>query len=113
MIEQLIDGDELLRPDWAPGAEVAAWTLLSLALVVATPLSALGSAALGGLAVAAMAGGSWLAFVRYGWLLDPITPSLSSGAVFLAGVLALYSRRWWRGWPSIRTPSVSAASSAR
>ena len=93
LIEQLIDGDELLRPDWAPGAEVAAWTLLSLALVVATPLSALGSAALGGLAVAAMAGGSWLAFVRYGWLLDPITPSLSSGAVFLAGVLALYSQK--------------------
>jgi adenylate cyclase len=94
LIEQILDGDALLRPDWAPGAEVAATTVLSLALVVATPLlSALWSAVLGALAVACMAGGSWLAFTHYGWLLDPITPSLSSGAVFLAGVLALYSHK--------------------
>jgi len=94
LIEQILDGDALLRPDWAPGAEVAAATLLSLALVVATPLlSALWSAAVGALAVAAMAGGSWLVFTHYGWLLDPVTPSVSSGAVFLAGVLALYSQK--------------------
>jgi adenylate cyclase len=94
LIEQIVDGDALLRPDWAHGAEVAAATLLSLALLVATPLlSALWSALLGGLAVAAMAGGSWLAFTQDGWLLDPITPSFSAGAVFLAGVLALYSQK--------------------
>jgi adenylate cyclase len=94
LIEQIVDGDALLRPDWAPGAELATATLLSLALVVATPLlSALWSALLGGFAVAAMAGGSWLAFAQYGWLLDPITPSYSSGAVFLAGVLTLYSQK--------------------
>jgi adenylate cyclase len=94
LIEQILDGDELLRPDWAPGAELAAATLLSLALVVATPLlSALWSAVLGALAVAGMAGGSWLAFTHDGWLIDPITPGLSSGAVFLAGVLALYSQK--------------------
>jgi adenylate cyclase len=94
LIEQIVDGDALLRPDWAPGAELATATLLSLALVVATPLlSALWSALLGGFAVAAMAGGSWLAFTHDGWLLDPITPSFSSGAVFLAGVLTLYSQK--------------------
>jgi len=94
LIEQILDGDALLRPDWAPGAEVATTTVLSLALVVATPLlSALWSAVLGALAVACLAGGSWLAFTHEGWLLDPITPSLSSGAVFLAGVLALYSHK--------------------
>jgi adenylate cyclase len=94
LIEQILDGDALLRPDWAPGAEVATTALLSLALVVATPLlSALWTAVLGALAVAGMAGGSWLAFTHEGWLLDPITPSLSSGAVFLAGVLALYSHK--------------------
>jgi adenylate cyclase len=94
LIEQILDGDALLRPDWAPGAEAATMTLLSLALVVATPLlSALWSAVLGALAAAAMAGGSWLAFTHYGWLLDPITPSFSAGAVFLAGVLALYSQK--------------------
>ena len=94
LIEQIVDGDALLRPDWAPGAELATSTLLSLALVVATPLlSALWSAVLGALAVASMAGGSWLAFTHYGWLIDPVTPSFSSGAVFLAGVLALYSQK--------------------
>ena len=40
-----------------------------------------------------MAGGSWLAFTHDGWLIDPVTPSFSSGAVFLAGVLALYSQK--------------------
>jgi len=94
LIEQIVDGDALLRPDWAPGAEVATATLLSLALVVATPLlSVLWSALAGGLAVAAMAGASWLAFTRDGWLIDPVTPSFLSGAVFLAGVLALYSQK--------------------
>jgi len=94
LIEQILDGDALLRPDWAPGAEAATMTLLSLALVVATPLlSALWSAVLGALAVAAMAGGSWLAFTQYGWLIDPVTPGFSSGAVFLAGLLALYSQK--------------------
>ena len=68
--------------------------LLSLALVVATPLlSALWSAIFGAFAVAAMAGGSWLAFTHYGSLLDPVTPSYVSGAVFLAGVLALYNQK--------------------
>ena len=94
LIEQILDGDSLLRPDWAPGAEVATMTLLSLVFVVATPLlSALWTAVLGGMAVAAMAGGSWLAFAHYGWLIDPVTPSASSGAVFLAGALALYSQK--------------------
>jgi len=94
LIEQIVDGDALLRPDWAPGAEAATSALLSLVLVVATPaLSALWSAVIGGLAAAAMAGGSWLAFSRYGWLIDPIAPSYTSGAVFLAGVLTLYNQK--------------------
>ena len=94
LIEQILDGDELLRPDWAPGAEAVAAGALSLALVVLTPLlSALWSAIFGAFAVAAMAGGSWLAFTHYGSLLDPVTPSYVSGAVFLAGVLALYNQK--------------------
>ena len=94
LIEQILAGVELLRPDWAPGAELLAFTALSIALVVATPMmSALWSALLGAFAVAAMSGASWLAFTRYGLLLDPVAPSLFSGAVFLAGVLALYGQK--------------------
>jgi adenylate cyclase len=94
LIEQLVSGDELLRPDWAPGAELVIAAVLSLALVILTPLlSVLWSAIFGAFAVAAMAGASWLAFTRYGVLLDPVTPAFSSGAVFLAGVLALYNQK--------------------
>jgi adenylate cyclase len=94
LIEQIVSGQELLRPDWAPGAEFVASAALSLALVVLTPLlSALWSALFGACAVAAMAGASWFAFTHYGVLLDPVTPSYSSGAVFLAGVLTLYSQK--------------------
>ncbi|THD47376.1 MAG: adenylate/guanylate cyclase domain-containing protein, partial [Bradyrhizobium sp.] len=94
LIEQLVDGDHLLRPDWAQGAETVTGAALSLALVILTPAaSALWSALFGGLAAAAMAGASWLAFSRYGLLLDPVTPGLSSGAVFLTGVFTLYSQK--------------------
>ena len=94
LIEQILGGVELLRPDWAPGAELLAAAALSLMLVVTVPMMpALWSALLGALAVGAMAGASWLAFTRQGVLLDPVWPSFSSGAVFLAGVVALYSQK--------------------
>jgi adenylate cyclase len=94
LIEQLLSGVGLLRPDWAPGAELLGGTALTLALVVAAAvMPVLWSALLGAVAVAVIAGTSWLAFTWQGVLLDPIWPSLSSGAVFLAGVLALYSQK--------------------
>ena len=94
LIEQIIDGDELLRPDWAFGAELFAASLICLGLVVAVPAtSALISAFLGGGAVAAMIAASWLAFVKLGVLIDPVSPSVFSGMVFLAGILALYGQK--------------------
>src|SRR5579883_1068288 len=94
LIEQMLDGASLLRPDWAFGAELLAGTLISLMLVVALPkISTLATALLGALAVAALGLVSGLGFVKYGLLLDPVTPSLSSGAVFLAGALALYGQK--------------------
>ena len=94
LIEQMLDGASLLRPDWAFGAELLAGTLISLMLIVALPkISALAAALLGALAVAVLALASGLAFIKYGLLLDAVTPSLSSGAVFLAGALALYGQK--------------------
>jgi adenylate cyclase len=94
LIEQMLDGASLLRPDWAFGAELLAGTLISLMLVAALPkISALATVLLGALAVAALGLASGLGFVKYGLLLDPVTPSLSSGAVFLAGALALYGQK--------------------
>jgi adenylate cyclase len=94
LIEQLLEGTKLLRPDWAFGAELLVATLMSLVLAVAVPMtSAVPSALLGALTVGVIAAVSWVGFTRYGLLLDPVTPSLSSGAVFLAGVLALYGQK--------------------
>ena len=94
LIEQIADGVELRRPDWAFGAELLATTIVSLGLVVAVPTtSALVSAVLGGGAVAGMVAASWLAFVKLGVLLDPVSPGLFSGIVFLAAVLALYGQK--------------------
>ena len=79
---------------------------------------------------AASAIGSWLAFTRHGLLLDPILPTLSSGAVYLVGVTALFARkqrrratsgrrsgaiwrpRWWRNSPPTPACCNWAASSA-
>jgi adenylate cyclase len=94
LIEQIIDGDELLRPDWAFGAELFAASIMCLGLAVAVPAtSALISAFLGAGAVAAMVAASWLAFVKFGVLIDPVSPSIFSGMIFLAGILALYGQK--------------------
>jgi adenylate cyclase len=91
LLEHILEGESLVRPDFAGGVEMAAMLLLSLVLIFALPLvSSILAAAIGGLGVAAMIGGSWWAFTQKGLLIDPVFPSVSAGAVFLAGVLALY-----------------------
>ena len=123
--------DRLSRPDWAPGAEFLYTVALSLMLAVALPfLSTLGGAAIGLVAATGSAAGSWWAFSRHGLLLDPIMPSLASGAVYRlrraracspasrarrarsAPRSAATSRRsWWRSSPPIRRCCGSAARS--
>jgi adenylate cyclase len=94
LIEQIIAGVTLIRPDWALGAELIVSGLLSLFLVVAMPIvPVFASALFGAIAAAALAWASWLAFTRHGVLLDPVIPSFSSAVVFLAGVVTLYSQK--------------------
>jgi adenylate cyclase len=94
LLEQILAGVTLIRPDWALGAELLASAIVTVGLVVAMPIvPVIWSALLGAMAAAALAWASWLAFTRHGVLLDPITPSFSSGMVFLAGVIALYSHK--------------------
>jgi adenylate cyclase len=94
LIEQILSGVTLIRPDWAHSAELVMTALLSFGLVAALPaLSAVWCALLGAVATATLASGSWFAFARYGLLFDPVFPSLSSGAVYVAGVLALYGQK--------------------
>jgi adenylate cyclase len=91
VLEQLLSGKLLSRPDWAPGAEFVA-TLLVLTLMAAT-LARMSPALGAGLSMAAVglvAATSWTAFSRHSLLLDPALPSLAIGTAYLSGASALW-----------------------
>ena len=91
VLEQMIAGTWLARPDWAAGAELVLTLLLALAVALALPrLNALASAVGASLVLAALAWASWQAFSAHGMLLDPIAPGLSVALTYGAGVIWLY-----------------------
>lgn len=76
--EQMILEHFLVRPDWASGLERALLLLLGIALVLMLPqIGAAWGAAAGMTAIGGMAAGSWLAFDRLGYLLNPTWPVLT------------------------------------
>ena len=94
VVGQILMDDRLQRPDWAPGAEFLYAVLLSTTLAVALPfLPTLAGALIGMVATGVSGAASWWAFSRHGLIFDPLFPSLSSGAVFVIGVIALYGRK--------------------
>jgi adenylate cyclase len=87
-IEQMLSGAHLVRPAFATGAEIL--FLIAAGILVAGLIrhsGALAAAAIGTVAIASVATGSWLAFAQGGLLFDPVYPSLSVLAVYLAGSL--------------------------
>jgi adenylate cyclase len=91
VLEQLLAGKLLSRPDLAPSLEtfvtLAFLTLLAVTLTRMSPaLAALLSLA----AMALLTAGSWLAFNRYALLLDPAFPSIVIGTAYLSGASALW-----------------------
>ena len=94
LVEQILSGVTLERPDWARGAELVASAVISLALAAALPFVPIYWAALiGSIFIAIMGYASWNAFTAHGVLIDPVVPGLSSGFVFLAGVGQLYGQK--------------------
>jgi adenylate cyclase len=94
LIEQILSGVTLERPDWAPGAELVAGAFVSLALVAILPfIPFYWTALFGAVAAGLMAWLGWFAFTRHGVLFDPVVPSLSAGFVFLTGVGQLYGQK--------------------
>lgn len=84
VVDQILAGVFLARPDWAPGAELAVGLLLSLLMLIASPrFGALSCAVIGGAFVAAICAGSWYAFREHRFLFDPVYPSLAAGFVYL------------------------------
>jgi len=92
IVEQLLTGQTLRRPDWAPSAEWMGTALICAVLVATTWILAPHLAALVFAAVlAGIVAVSWFAFSRHGLLIEPTYPAFSAAAVFFTGVSTLYA----------------------
>ncbi len=90
IIDQILGGAFLTRPDWAPGAEVFTAVLLSVLLIVALLLTgpligAIAALALVGAAIAT----SWFAFANGQLVIDPILPSTAVVSVYIVATALL------------------------
>jgi adenylate cyclase len=75
IIDQILAGTHLSRPDWAVGAEVALAAVLSLLVIAFLPaLPALANALIFACAIAIAVTTAWLAFSWHNLLLSPILP---------------------------------------
>ena len=91
--EQMILGKFLSRPDWAKGLERVLVLALGLLLLALLPrLGAAKGAALGAALAALAIGGSWMAFTRQQFLLDPTYPVLAILAVYVTLTVLTYYR---------------------
>lgn len=83
ILEQILTGDFLQRTDWLEGAELAAFVVLCLIIIVLLALTGpIASFVIGGIAAAAVLGASWYAFRHMGLLVDASFPLVGSMAVF-------------------------------
>jgi len=93
LLEQILRGAFLVRPDWAVGAEVLFTLLVGIGLILALPrIGALPSALLGGTSVALAFGSSWLLFKHAHLLIDPVYPWAVMTLVYLVATLLGYLR---------------------
>ena len=90
IIDQILSGEFLTRPDWAPGAEIVVAVVLTL-LLLAAVLSV--GPVLGAIAaliiIAAAIATSWFAFANGHLVLDPILPSVSVLSVYIVATALL------------------------
>ncbi|MGE3875072.1 MAG: CHASE2 domain-containing protein, partial [Parvibaculaceae bacterium] len=85
VIEQILSGNYLIRPQWVGGAELLAYGLLGIGLILIVMFrSPLIGTAAGGLIVAALAFTSAYAFKSLGILVDATFPVLAMTLTFLA-----------------------------
>ena len=84
IVEQLLSGQTLTRPDWAPSTEWMATAVIRATLVATTSILCAHLAALAFAAMlAAICAVSWFAFSRHGLLIEPTYPAFSAAAVIL------------------------------
>ena len=91
LLEHILAGGQLSRPDWALAAEAALAIIVCLIFMIFLPrVPPLALGALGAGVVTLLAGGSWYLFTEMGLLLDPLIPSGSGGVIYLCGLSCLY-----------------------
>jgi adenylate cyclase len=93
LIEQMLEGAFLTRPDWAVGAEIFFALLVGTGLIIGLPrIGAMPSAVVGIAAMGAAIGTSWLAFRNAQLLIDPVYPSAVIAIIYLVASLLGYLR---------------------
>jgi len=93
LIEQMLLGDIIKRPDWARGAEVIFMLYIGIGLLLLLPrVGARWTALLGLTAVTPAVCASWYAYYWYGLLLDPVFPSMVGILVYLSSSAVLFFR---------------------
>lgn len=91
-VDQMLSGSFLTRPDWAQGAEIATMIVLTLLIVAILPIAgSVLSAIFGGVCALVIVSASWVAFSRYGLLIDPLFPLATGTLIFLVTTILLFA----------------------
>lgn len=91
--EQMILGHFLVRPDWAPGLEIALLLLLGIGIAVLLPkIGALKGALVGAGAILLTGAGSWYAYTAHHFLLDPTWPAMGVATAYLVQTILTFYR---------------------
>ncbi len=102
-LEHILSGSQLVRPDWAWGAEAIAVVIGGLLIVLLVRfLPPVWAAAAAGLLLAAGLAASWQAFARADLLFDPIIPGATWLAVHAITTVGVF-RRTARERQEVRT----------
>jgi adenylate cyclase len=92
-IEQVASGTYLLRPDFSDSVEHLFVIVLCAGVILMVPRIGAAWAGLIGFGGAALAIAlAWMAFTRFGWLIDPVSPALAITLVFVVTTLVVYFR---------------------
>jgi len=91
--EQMILGHFLVRPDWAPGLEIALLLVLGVGIAVLLPrIGALKGAVVGAGAILLTGAGSWYAYTAHHFLLDPTWPAMGVATAYLVQTILTFYR---------------------
>ncbi len=92
-IEQVAAGTYLLRPDFSDSVEHLFVVVLCAGVILMVPRIGAAWAGVIGFGGAVLAVGlAWMAFTRFGWLIDPVSPALAIALVFIVTTLVVYFR---------------------